>query len=106
MEATTMKGKSDSFGNVAYPGRANSGYYDFKNNIHPHNLPIKHIPNSSITQKDDNGKTIRIRYYDDKGNVYKDVVFKVVISTISSSRVSNIAKRITFTFHRCCLHLF
>lgn len=68
-----MKGKSNSFRNITYPGRANGGYYDFKNNIHPHSLPIKHIPNSHIEQKDDNGKTIRIRYYDDKGNVYKDV---------------------------------
>lgn len=47
--------------------------YDFKNHIHPHNLPIKNIPNSTIEQRDDDGKLIRIRHYDENGNAYKDV---------------------------------
>ncbi len=47
--------------------------YVMKNNIHPHNLPLKHIPNSKIEQYDDSGKITRIRYYDENGNAYKDV---------------------------------
>lgn len=44
-----------------------------KNNIHPHNLPIKSTPNSTIIQRDDKGRIVRIRYYDEKGNAYKDI---------------------------------
>lgn len=47
--------------------------YLMKNRIHPHSLPIKHIPNSTIKQYDDHGKLIRIRHYNEKGNAYKDV---------------------------------
>ena len=51
----------------------NRNSFLMKNNIHPHKLPIKSIPNSTIIQRDDNGKIVRIRYYDEKGNAYKDV---------------------------------
>ena len=51
----------------------NQKIYQFKNNIHPHNLPIKSVPNSKIEQSDESGKIIRIRYYDENGNAYKDV---------------------------------
>ena len=48
--------------------------YQFKNNINPHKLPMTgQLPNSTQIQKDENGKIIRIRYYDEKGNAYKDV---------------------------------
>lgn len=47
--------------------------YEFKNHINPHDLPIKHTPNSNIEQRDDNGKLKRIRHYDENGNAYKDV---------------------------------
>ena len=47
--------------------------YLMKNNIHPHNLPIKDKPNSKIEQRDDSGRITRIRYYDENGNAYKDV---------------------------------
>ncbi len=47
--------------------------YIMKNNIHPHSLPIKDKPNSKIEQRDDSGRVIRIRYYDENGNAYKDV---------------------------------
>lgn len=47
--------------------------YIMKNNIHPHNLPIKDKPNSKIEQRDDSGRITRIRYYDENGNAYKDV---------------------------------
>lgn len=79
-----MKGNNSLFGSQNADGRwksnatmlsskHNSDGYDFKNHIHPHNLPIKHIPNSTIKQYDDNGNLVRIRHYDDKGNAYKDV---------------------------------
>ena len=35
--------------------------------------PLKGIPNSQIEQRDDDGKLIRIRHYDENGNAYKDV---------------------------------
>ncbi len=47
--------------------------YFMKNNIYPHRLPIKDKPNSKIEQKDDYGNVVRIRYYDENGNAYKDV---------------------------------
>lgn len=31
------------------------------------------VPDSTITQKDDQGNIIRIRHYDEHGNAYKDV---------------------------------
>ena len=47
-------------------------WYKFKN--YPHKLPMTgQIPNSSQIQKDENGNITRIRYYDEKGNAYKDV---------------------------------
>ena len=51
----------------------NLNTYQFKNNIYPHRLPIKYNPNSKIEQKDEYGNVVRIRYYDEKGNAYKDV---------------------------------
>ena len=46
--------------------------YQFKN--YPHKLPMTgQPPNSSQIQKDENGNITRIRYYDEKGNAYKDV---------------------------------
>lgn len=79
-----MKGKNALFGSQNSANRWNSNAsnlskrhgnnsYDLKNHIYPHDLPIKHIPNSKIEQRDDNGKLIRIRHYDINGNVYKDV---------------------------------
>ena len=48
--------------------------YQFKNKIYPHKLPMTgQLPNSTQIQKDEKGKIIRIRYYDEKGNAYKDV---------------------------------
>ncbi len=48
--------------------------YQFKNKIYPHKLPMTgQLPNSTQIQKDENGKTVRIRYYDENGNAYKDV---------------------------------
>lgn len=49
------------------------GIYIFKSNIYPHKIPIKHIPNSIIEQKNDDGKVVRRRYYDENGNAYKDI---------------------------------
>lgn len=79
-----MKGKNTLFGSQNSNGKWSSNAkriasrhsmfgYDFKNNIHPHKLPIKGIPNSQIEQRDDDGKLIRIRHYDENGNAYKDV---------------------------------
>lgn len=51
----------------------NQKSYFMKNNIYPHRLPIKDKPNSKIEQKDDYGNVVRVRYYDEKGNAYKDV---------------------------------
>lgn len=42
--------------------------YEFKNHNHPHKLPDKSTPNSTITQVDDNGKVVKIRHYDENGN--------------------------------------
>lgn len=53
--------------------KTNGVSYDLKNHITPHNIPIKHVPNSTIVQRDDYGKIVRIRYYDEKGNAYMDV---------------------------------
>lgn len=50
-----------------------SDAYDFKNHITPHSVPIHHTPNSTIVQRDDQGNIVRIRYYDENGNAYKDV---------------------------------
>ena len=44
-----------------------------KNNIYPHRLPINYKSNSKIEQKDEHGNVVRIRYYDENGNAYKDV---------------------------------
>jgi len=70
-----MKGKSLLFGfNINDYGRKNvNDFYDLKNHNHPHRLPNISTPNSTITQVDDNGKVVRIRHYDDKGNAWKDV---------------------------------
>ncbi len=76
-----MKGKTSVFGEPNSKGRwlvnVNSSTgeitYEFKNHIYPHNLPNTHRPNSTIKQIDDNGRIVRIRHYDDKGNAYKDV---------------------------------
>jgi len=81
-----MKGSSSLFGSKNENGRWNSKAnvisnkrktngvsYDLKNHITPHNIPVKHTPNSTIEQRDDNGKIVRIRYYDENGNAYKDV---------------------------------
>lgn len=46
--------------------------YKFK--ITPHRLPMTgQIPNSNQSQKDEKGNVIRIRYYDENGNAYKDI---------------------------------
>jgi len=68
-----MKGNSKLYGNQNKNGRWVVNNYDFKNHINPHHLPDKSIPNSSIIQKDDKDKIVRIRYYDDKGNAWKDI---------------------------------
>lgn len=72
-----MKGKSALFSNTKGSGISVQDYnkisYDLKNNIHPHKLPIRNVPNSTITQKDDAGNVVRIRHYNDKGVAYKDV---------------------------------
>ena len=79
-----MKGSSPLFGKQKHSGRWQSGVkrlsnagstysYNLKNHIYPHQLPIKGVPNSTVEQRDDNGKVVRIRHYDDKGNAYKDV---------------------------------
>jgi hypothetical protein len=48
--------------------------YQLKNKIYPHKLPMTgQLPNSTQIQKDEKGKLIRIRYYDENGNAYKDV---------------------------------
>lgn len=53
--------------------KASSGYL-LKNNIYPHKLPMTgQLSNSNQVQRDENGKIIRIRYYDENGNAYKDV---------------------------------
>ena len=44
-----------------------------KNHIHPHSLPDVSTPNSQIEQRDDNGKIVRIRHYDENGFVKVDV---------------------------------
>ncbi len=52
----------------------NQKKYLFKNKIYPHKLPITgQLPNSTQIQRDENGIIIRIRYYDENGNAYKDV---------------------------------
>ena len=49
----------------------NSVFYSM---ITPHNLPMNgQVPNSKQIQKDEKGNVVRIRYYDEKGNAYKDV---------------------------------
>lgn len=79
-----MKSSNNLFGSQNSAGRWKSSIpttstklsirgYDLKNHIHPHNLPIKHTPNTKIEQHDDKGNLIRIRYYDGNGNAYKDV---------------------------------
>lgn len=79
-----MKGNSSLFGKANANGNwvsnakslssKHSGIsYDLKNHNHPHHLPIKHTPNSTIEQRDDNGNLVRIRHYDENGNAYKDV---------------------------------
>lgn len=79
-----MKGSNPLFGKANVNGKCTSNArslsskngglaYNLKNHNHPHNLPIKHTPNSTIEQRDDNGNLVRIRHYDDKGNAYKDV---------------------------------
>src|SRR5574344_498976 len=50
-----------------------SNSYLFKNHTEPHKMPIKHIPNSTIIQRDDGGNIVSIRYYDENGNAYKDI---------------------------------
>ncbi len=62
-----MKGNSPLFTSKG------SSHIEVKNHITPHHLPMTHIPNSRIEQRDDNGKLIRIRHYDEHGNAYKDV---------------------------------
>lgn len=47
--------------------------YNLKNHVTPHTIPIHHIPNSSIIQRDDQGNVVRIRHYDENGNAYMDV---------------------------------
>ena len=52
---------------------SNRGYL-LRSKIHPHKLPMTNqTPNSTQIQRDDKGKVVRIRYYDEKGNAYKDV---------------------------------
>jgi len=78
-----MKGNCASFGKKSLSGRwvsnvskiatKNAKSIQLKNHIHPHNLPMTGIPNSSAEQHDDSGKLIRIRYYDINGNAYKDI---------------------------------
>ncbi len=52
----------------------NQAIYILKNNIYPHKLPmIKQTPNLTQVQKDEKGNIVRIRYYDNNGNAYKDV---------------------------------
>ena len=63
-----------SFENYELLDKLNSQkHYFMKNNIYPHRLPIKYMPNSNIEQKDEHGNVVRIRYYDENGNAYKDV---------------------------------
>lgn len=74
-----MKGNSPLFarhGGVRPSSGSNnqaSKTYDLKNHITPHSVPLHHIPNSTIVQRDDQGNIVRIRHYDKDGNAYKDV---------------------------------
>ena len=68
-----MKGKTPVFGSKNATGRWKTSNIEVKNHIYPHSIPMKHIPNSTIVQKDDNGNVVRIRHYDNNGNAYKDV---------------------------------
>lgn len=53
---------------------SNNNFYSFKQNIYPHSLPMtEQEPNTTQIQKDENGNIVRIRYYDENGNAYKDV---------------------------------
>ena len=76
--SNSLFGKANANGNWVSNAKSlsskHSGLsYDFKNHNHPHYLPIKHTPNSTIEQRDDNGNLVRIRHYDENGNAYKDV---------------------------------
>ena len=59
---------------IQAPGKGtNANAYDLKNHVTPHSIPMHHIPNSTIVQRDDQGNVVRIRHYDENGNAYKDV---------------------------------
>ena len=79
-----MKGDSPLFsrqgglpigkGSLKAPGVATrKAGYDLKNHVTPHSIPMHHVPNSTIIQRDGQGNVVRIRHYDENGNAYKDV---------------------------------